>query len=92
MNKLIHWMMLYAALWLGLSGCSLPSAQETPDVIPTQKSTLTPAVTFTASPMPPTPSPTPVPITLAELVLSDLTYLPIKSLVGSATPYGKMLG
>jgi len=92
MNKLIHWMMLYAALWLGLFGCSLPRAQETPEVIPTQKSTLPPAVTFTPSPMPATPSPTPVPVTLAELVLSELTYLPIKSLVGSATPYGKILG
>ncbi len=97
MNKLIQRMMLYAALWLGLSGCSLPSALETPEITPLQKSTPPLAVTFTASPLPATSSPTRVinqivPVTLAELVLSDLTYLPIKSLVGSATPYGKMLG
>jgi hypothetical protein len=92
MNKLIHWMILYAVLWLGLSGCALLRTQETTEITPPQKSTQPSAATFVAGPMSPTPSPTPVPVTLDELVLSDLTYLPIKSMVGSATPYGKMLG
>ncbi len=92
MKKHIARVMVCAAFGLVFFGCALPGAVGSPQVAPPQTVTPSAAVIVTASPVPPTPTATPVPVTAAQLTFSDLVYLPIKSLVSSPTPYGKMLG
>ena len=67
---------------------TLPAVAQTASPIPPiQTATIVPP-TQTPTLVPPTPPPTLVPVTPADLVFSELDYLPIKSVSGS----GKILG